>query len=74
VFFCEIFMFHCFCSLQYLEEHVDQTYVDVGVMAKELQDKYTEYTRRKTVPFRILVEQGTHTIIMAAFHIFVVAF
>jgi Nucleolin binding domain len=32
--------------------------VDVGVMAKELQDKYSEYTRRKTVPFRILVEQG----------------
>lgn len=35
-----------------------QTYVDVSVMARELQDRYREYNRRKTVPFRLLVEQG----------------
>jgi ribosome biogenesis ATPase len=44
-----------------LEENVHQTYVDVGVMAKALQDRYREYQRRKTVPFRFAVEQGKTT-------------
>lgn len=35
-----------------------QTYVDVGIMARELQEKHKDYTRRKAVPFRIMVEQG----------------
>lgn len=48
---------------QYLEENVHQTYVDVTVMAKELQDRYREYSRRKTVPFRILVEQAYKTVL-----------
>lgn len=43
---------------QYLEENVHQTYVDVGVMARELQERYREYNRRKAVPFRMLVEQA----------------
>lgn len=51
-------MFNCKILLQYLEENVDKTYVDVGVMAKELQVRYPEYGRRKSVPFRQLVEQG----------------
>ncbi|XP_058828935.1 nuclear valosin-containing protein-like [Topomyia yanbarensis] len=48
---------------QYLEENVHQTYVDVGVMARELQDRYREYTRRKAVPFRMLVEQAYKTVL-----------
>lgn len=47
--------------LQYLEENVHQTYVDVGVMARHLQEKYREYTRRKAQPFRYLVDQGKRT-------------
>ncbi|XP_058459774.1 nuclear valosin-containing protein-like [Malaya genurostris] len=48
---------------QYLEENVHQTYVDVGVMARELQERYREYTRRKAVPFRMLVEQAYKTVL-----------
>lgn len=44
--------------VQYLEENVDKTYLDVGVMTKHLQDRYPEYARRKIAPFRALVEQG----------------
>lgn len=29
-------------------------------MAKELQDRYKEYTRRKVVPFKHTVEQGKY--------------
>lgn len=43
---------------QYLEENVDQTYLDVGVMTKQLQERYNEYSRRKIAPFRALVEQA----------------
>lgn len=45
-------------DFQYLEENVHQTYVDVGVMARHLQEKYREYARRKHQPFRFLVDQG----------------
>ncbi|XP_055602198.1 nuclear valosin-containing protein-like [Uranotaenia lowii] len=48
---------------QYLEENVHQTYVDVGVMARQLQERYREYNRRKTVPFRLLVEQAYKTVL-----------
>uniref|UniRef100_A0A2M4AHW5 Putative nuclear aaa atpase vcp subfamily protein n=1 Tax=Anopheles triannulatus TaxID=58253 RepID=A0A2M4AHW5_9DIPT len=48
---------------QYLEEHVHQTFVDVGVMARDLQQRYREYTRRKAVPFRLLVEQAYRTVL-----------
>ncbi|EAT48909.1 AAEL000081-PA, partial [Aedes aegypti] len=47
----------------YLEENVHQTYVDVGVMARELQERYREYNRRKAVPFRLLVEQAYKTVL-----------
>ncbi|XP_055386738.1 nuclear valosin-containing protein-like [Condylostylus longicornis] len=48
---------------QYLEENVHQTYVDVSVMAKQLQDRYREYNRRKSGPFRLLVEQAYKTVL-----------
>lgn len=41
-----------------MEENIDKTYLDVGVMTKHLQDRYPEYSRRKVAPFRALVEQG----------------
>ncbi|XP_065359208.1 nuclear valosin-containing protein-like isoform X4 [Calliphora vicina] len=47
---------------QYLEENIDKTYLDVGVMTKHLQDRYPEYTRRKVAPFRALVEQAYHVV------------
>lgn len=54
----------CFSFVfQYLEENVDKTYVDVAVMAKELQTRWPEYSRRKTVPFRQLVEQAYKTVL-----------
>lgn len=45
---------------QYLEDNVHQTYVDVGEMAKTLQERHREYQRRKVDMFRNQVEQGTH--------------
>lgn len=45
--------------LQYLEENVHKTYVDVSDMARVLQERYrADYGRRKIAPFRELVEQG----------------
>ncbi|KAH8398792.1 hypothetical protein KR222_003929 [Zaprionus bogoriensis] len=43
---------------QYLEEHIDETYLDVKQMTKELMRKYPEYSRRKFGPFRQLVHQA----------------
>ena len=40
-----------------------QTYVDVGVMARHLQDKYREYQRLKAQPFRLLVDQAYKTVL-----------
>uniref|UniRef100_A0A182QKV2 AAA+ ATPase domain-containing protein n=1 Tax=Anopheles farauti TaxID=69004 RepID=A0A182QKV2_9DIPT len=50
---------------QYLEENVHQTYVDTGVMARELQQRYREYNRRKSNPFRLLVEQAYRTVLQS---------
>lgn len=45
--------------LQYLEENVHKTYVDVSDMARVLQERYrADYGRRKMAPFRKLVELG----------------
>lgn len=44
--------------MQYLEDHVHQAYVDVSVMARQLQEQYNEYGRRKQRPFRFLVDEG----------------
>lgn len=40
-----------------------QTYVDVAVMARQLQERYREYSRRKVGPFRMLVEQAYRTVL-----------
>lgn len=48
---------------QYLEENVHQRYLDVGVMATRLQERYREYSRRKSAPFRQLVEQAYKTVL-----------
>ncbi|XP_055686095.1 nuclear valosin-containing protein-like [Lutzomyia longipalpis] len=48
---------------QYLEDNVHQTYVDVAVMAQDLQDKYKEYNKRKAGAFRIQVEQAYKTVL-----------
>uniref|UniRef100_A0A182PB00 AAA+ ATPase domain-containing protein n=1 Tax=Anopheles epiroticus TaxID=199890 RepID=A0A182PB00_9DIPT len=48
---------------QYLEENIHQTYVDTGVMARELQQRYREYTRRKANPFRLMVEEAYRTVL-----------
>lgn len=61
-FFCHIIHLFFFFYIQYLEENVHQTYVDVGVMARHLQEKYREYQRRKALPFRQLVDQGNLTV------------
>uniref|UniRef100_A0A182N974 AAA+ ATPase domain-containing protein n=1 Tax=Anopheles dirus TaxID=7168 RepID=A0A182N974_9DIPT len=50
---------------QYLEDNVHQTYVDTGVMARELQQRYREYNRRKSTPFRMLVEQAYRTVLQS---------
>ncbi|XP_044746085.1 nuclear valosin-containing protein-like isoform X1 [Coccinella septempunctata] len=42
----------------YLEENVDKTYVDIGLMADELQNTYREYSRRKRNAFRTSVEKA----------------
>lgn len=39
-----------------------QTYVDVDVMARHLQEKYRDYGRRKIQVFRSLVDQGDYSI------------
>lgn len=44
-----------------------QTYVDVGVMARLLQERYREYSRRKAAPFRQLVEQGLFALLLLFF-------
>lgn len=55
-----LYLWHDFfnTTIKYLEENVDKTYLDVGIMTKHLQDRYPEYARRKIAPFRALVEQG----------------
>lgn len=51
------YRFFCLFS-QYLEENVHKTYVDVEDMAECLMTRYSEYSRLKQTPFRILVETG----------------
>lgn len=47
-----------FCRVQYLDENVHKTYVDVDEMTQSLMGRYQEYSRRKLSPFRILVVHG----------------
>ncbi|XP_026461530.1 nuclear valosin-containing protein-like isoform X2 [Ctenocephalides felis] len=48
---------------QYLEDHLDQTYVDVPSMTQYLRNKYVEYSRRKEGPFRYMVELAYKTVL-----------
>ncbi|KAF5303990.1 hypothetical protein FQA39_LY01775 [Lamprigera yunnana] len=43
---------------KYLESNVDKAYVDIDVMADELQKMYKDYARRKRVPFRSCVKKA----------------
>lgn len=45
-------------SLQYLESNVDKTYVDINVMADDLQNSYREYAKRKRSAFRASVKKA----------------
>lgn len=47
-----------FRRTQYLDENVHKTYVDVDEMTQSLMSRYQEYSRRKLIPFRILVVHG----------------
>ncbi|XP_070498482.1 nuclear valosin-containing protein-like isoform X1 [Chironomus tepperi] len=48
---------------QYLEENVHKTYVDVEEMTQSLMNRYQEYSRRKMIPFRIMVEHAYKTVL-----------
>ncbi|KAL7048105.1 hypothetical protein ACKWTF_003218 [Chironomus riparius] len=48
---------------QYLEENVQKTYVDVEEMTQSLMNRYQEYSRRKMIPFRIMVEHAYKTVL-----------
>lgn len=42
-------------NLQYLDENVHKTYVDVDEMTQSLMTRYIDYSRRKQNPFRASV-------------------
>lgn len=70
-----IFIFYFIIFIQYLEENIHQTYVDVAIMARELQERYREYNRRKSIPFRQLVEQGQNFFFdMSLFGVLIIVF
>jgi ribosome biogenesis ATPase len=48
---------------QYLEDNVHLTYVDVEEMTQSLMTRYQEYSRRKMIPFRIMVEHAYKTVL-----------
>ncbi|KAF5306432.1 hypothetical protein FQR65_LT07344 [Abscondita terminalis] len=43
---------------KYLESNVDKAYVNIDVMADDLQKMYKDYARRKRVPFRSCVKKA----------------
>ncbi|KAB0796650.1 hypothetical protein PPYR_10711 [Photinus pyralis] len=43
---------------KYLESNVNKTYVDIDVMADDLQKMYKDYARRKRIPFRSSVKKA----------------
>lgn len=47
-----------YLKLQYLENNIDKTYVDINQMADELQKKYREYAKRKRSAFRASVKKA----------------
>ncbi|KAK9891499.1 hypothetical protein WA026_014735 [Henosepilachna vigintioctopunctata] len=53
---------------KYLESNVDKTYVDIGLMADELQNTYKEYSRRKRSAFRNSVKKA-YSIVLRSYGI-----
>lgn len=49
---------------QYLEAS-DKTYVDINVMADDLQKKYREYANRKRNAFRGAVKKAYHVVLQS---------
>lgn len=43
---------------KYLESNVNKTYVDIDIMADDLQKMYKDYARRKRIPFRSSVKKA----------------
>lgn len=48
-----------------MEANVDKTYVDINVMADDLQRKYREYTNRKRNAFRGAVKKAYHVVLQS---------
>ncbi|KAL3283817.1 hypothetical protein HHI36_017988 [Cryptolaemus montrouzieri] len=53
---------------KYLESNVDKTYVDIGLMADELQNTYREYSKRKRSAFRASVKKA-YSIVLRSYGI-----
>lgn len=53
---------------QYLESNVDKTYVDINVMADELQKTYREYAKRKRSAFRQSVKKA-YSIVLQSYNV-----
>lgn len=51
--------------LQYLECNVDKTYVDISVMADDLQRNYREYSRLKRNAFRTQVKKAYSVVLQS---------
>lgn len=49
-----------------MESNVDKTYVDINVMADDLQRRYKEYTRRKQNAFRSAVKKA-YSIVLSSY-------
>ncbi|XP_046389812.1 nuclear valosin-containing protein-like isoform X2 [Ischnura elegans] len=48
---------------QYMEDNKNKVYIDIDVMAKELQDKYVDYRKKKRDAFRSCVEKAFNVVI-----------
>ncbi|KAG8226501.1 hypothetical protein J437_LFUL007383 [Ladona fulva] len=48
---------------QYMEDNKNKVYIDIDVMAKELQDKYVDYRKKKRDAFRNCVEKAFNVVL-----------
>ncbi|GJQ71047.1 putative ATP- binding protein [Trypoxylus dichotomus] len=51
---------------RYLEDNVDQTYIDINAMAEEIQKTYKEYTKRKRSAFRGAIKKA-YSVVMHSY-------
>ncbi|KRT82372.1 AAA protein, partial [Oryctes borbonicus] len=51
---------------RYLEDNVDQTYIDINAMAEEIQKTYKEYTKRKRSAFRAAIKKA-YSVVMHSY-------